>query len=115
MEGTAFALGDVLEALVRRGQPVRGLRLTGGGSRSRVWAEIVAAILARPIGLVRPEASARGAAVLAAVAAGVWPNVRTATRRMVVAVGQVTPDPEARRRYAHLRAGWARFGVARSS
>jgi sugar (pentulose or hexulose) kinase len=117
MEGTAFALGDVLEALVRRGHPVRGLRLTGGGSRSRLWTEIVAAILARPIGLVRPEASARGAAVLAAVAAGVWRDVRTATRRMVVAVGQVTPDPEARRRYARLRAGWAwaRFGVARSS
>jgi len=117
MEGTAFALGDVLEALVRRGQPVRALRLTGGGSRSRVWTEIVAAILARPIGLVRPEASARGAAVLAAVVAGVWPDVMTATRRMVVAVGQVTPDPAARRRYGRLRAGWvwACFGVARSS
>ena len=117
MEGTAFALGDVLEAVVRRGQPVRALRLTGGGSRSRVWTEIVA-ILARPIGLVRPEASARGAAVLAAVVAGVWPDVMmTATRRMVVAVGQVTPDPAARRRYGRLRAGWvwACFGVARSS
>ena len=113
MEGIAMALADVLERLARRGGRPRALRLTGGGSRSRVWATIVAAAVDRPLGLVAPEASARGAAILAAVAAGVWPDVTAAARRMVREAGSVRPAPELRAIYAELRAGRAPYGTGR--
>lgn len=104
MEGVALALADVLESLERRGHRARELRLTGGGARSRVWPLIVAAALERPLGLAAPEASARGAAILAGVAAAVWPDVETAARRMGREAGRVTPSPGARRFYRRLRA-----------
>ena len=113
MEGIAMALADVLERLARRGGRPRALRLTGGGSRSRVWTTIVAAAVDRPLGLVAPEASARGAAILAAVAAGVWPDVAAAARRMVREAGSVGPAPGLRRSYAELRADRAPYGTGR--
>ena len=78
-----------------------------------MWATIVAAAVDRPLGLVAPEASARGAAILAAVAAGVWPDVTAAARRMVREAGSVTPAPELRAIYAELRAGRAPYGTDR--
>jgi xylulokinase len=115
MEGVAMALADVLDGLAWRGYRPRALCLTGGGARSRLWAEIVAAVVGRPLGLVAPEASARGAAILAAAAAGVWPDVATAARRMVRPAGRVRPAPGLTRIYAQLRAGRAAYGTGRGA
>jgi xylulokinase len=76
LEGVAFALREGLEALEEAGTVVPELRLAGGGTASEPWRRLLADVLGRPLRLL-PEAvasvaSARGAALLAGVASGVY-------------------------------------------
>ncbi|EAR51299.1 putative carbohydrate kinase [Oceanicola granulosus HTCC2516] len=65
-EGVGFAIADLVEALA----PGPGeLRIIGGGARSRVWVQMIADILDRPVTILEGEEfGARGAAMLAAAA-----------------------------------------------
>ena len=49
LDGVAFALKDCLEALSVAGTRVDRLLAVGGGSRSRVWLEIIASLLNVPV------------------------------------------------------------------
>ncbi len=78
LEGVAFSLADTLEVM-RPLAPLEKLLSIGGGSKSDLWLSIVGSILG--VKLERPdfeEGPARGAAVLALVGAGVYPNVAAA-------------------------------------
>jgi xylulokinase len=73
LEGVAHALRDGLEALEDRGIEVPELRLAGGGTAEPPWRQLLADVLGRPL-LAFPEsaASARGAALLAGIAIGLY-------------------------------------------
>ena len=76
LEGVAFALREGLEALEDAGTPIPELRLAGGGTASDPWRRLLADALGRPLRPL-PEAlasvaSARGAALLAGLAAGLY-------------------------------------------
>jgi xylulokinase len=79
LEGVAFALRDGLEALEDAGTPVPELRLAGGGTAEESWQQLLADVLGRPLwllpGAIAAVASARGAALLAGVACGVYGTV----------------------------------------
>jgi xylulokinase len=49
LEGTALALGECHSALAGAGNPVDRVRLVGGGSRSRLWASLIASEIGRPL------------------------------------------------------------------
>ena len=75
-EGVAFALREGLEALEAAGVSAPELRLAGGGTAEEPWRQLLADVLGRPL-LTLPRgaasvASARGAALLAGIAAGVY-------------------------------------------
>lgn len=71
LEGVAYSFREGLDVLRELGQAPSMLRLTGGGSRSSVWAEILAAVLCLPLEVAsNPHASAIGAAMLAGAAMG---------------------------------------------
>ncbi|MDP8901845.1 MAG: xylulokinase [Actinomycetota bacterium] len=79
LEGVAFALREGLEALEAAGTDAPELRLAGGGSgggAGEPWRQLLADVLDRPLHLlpdgVAPVASARGAALLAGLASGVY-------------------------------------------
>lgn len=76
LEGVAFALREGIEALEAAGNPVRELRLAGGGTIGEPWRRMLADVLGRSLTLLPDEvstvASARGAALLAGLAAGVY-------------------------------------------
>ena len=70
LEGTAFAIGDALDALLAGHRPP-GLRLAGGGTLAAGWRQLLADVLGLPLYAVDvPAASGRGAALLGARAAG---------------------------------------------
>ena len=55
------------------------VRVTGGGARSGLWRKIVASVLGVEVATVaNPEGAAFGAALLAGVGAGAWPDVTAA-------------------------------------
>jgi xylulokinase len=68
LEGVAFALRDALDALpVDDARPP--LRIAGGGSEHAGWRQLLADVLERPLGsMAVPDASARGAALVSALA-----------------------------------------------
>jgi xylulokinase len=76
LEGVAFALREGLEALEEAGTRVSELRLAGGGSVEESWRQLLADVLGRPLrvlpGMLAAVASARGAALLAGAASGVY-------------------------------------------
>jgi xylulokinase len=95
LEGVAFGLRDSLD-LTRElgGVPERG-RISGGGARSRLWAQIIASVLELPLEPVAvDEGAAFGAAILGGVAAGTWPDVHAAVRATVKPRAPIEPVPE---------------------
>jgi len=70
LEGAAFSIRDALDAVVGKHRPAR-LRLAGGGTLAAGWRQLLANVLELPLYAVHmPAASARGAALLGANAAG---------------------------------------------
>ncbi|MFH0300418.1 FGGY family carbohydrate kinase [Bradyrhizobium sp. 31Argb] len=104
LEGVAVEVAEVFDALAAAGMPVREIRAVGGGAESSLWLEIRAALLGKP--LIVPEvaeASALGAAMLAAVGVGLHADLRAASAAMVRIREKIEPAPDAIAAYAHLK------------
>ncbi|RPI88351.1 MAG: hypothetical protein EHM41_01605 [Chloroflexi bacterium] len=94
-EGVAFEVRHILEACeLAYGKQAESITLCGGGSASQLWNKIKAGVLERDLypSAVR-DTACLGAAILAAAAAGFYPNVRLASQEMVRRLPQVEPEP----------------------
>ena len=100
LEGCAFALRDIVDRLAALGLGGE-VRVVGGGARSRLWLEIKAGVLGRPVRpVLAAEATALGAALLAGTAAGTFRDLDDAVARAVqLAPTTVDPDPALHERY----------------
>jgi xylulokinase len=79
LEGLAFACRDVAQRLASLGLPSDHALVLGGGGRSATWLQIRADALQIPHhAAARTDSSAIGAAMIAAVAAGIHPDLRAA-------------------------------------
>ena len=104
LEGNAFALRDVLEAIQAAGHPPTELVCVAGGARGELLRQIRADVTGLPV--TRPEdveTTARGAAMLAAAGAGLHPDVAEASRAMASPRSEpLLPRPECRELYDAL-------------
>jgi xylulokinase len=102
LEGNAFAVRDVVEAMCTAGLEPTELVCVGGGARGDLLLEIRADVTGLPTS--RPqdvETTARGAAMLAAAGAGLYTDVASAVAAMAGARSEpVLPDPARREAYA---------------
>ena len=81
LEGVCFALRDSVSILQEMGVAPTELLLTGGGARSPFLRRLQAGVYGLPVKTVnREEGPAYGAALLAAVGAGAFPDVAAAAR-----------------------------------
>ena len=96
LEGSAFALRDILEAMTNAGLDVRRLTIVGGGAKSALWRQIKADVTGLPVRVPENiETTATGAAILAAVGSGVLPDVAAAVSAFVrYRPEEHLPDPE---------------------
>jgi xylulokinase len=85
LEGVAFGLADGLRLMADAGLPAATeIRVTGGGSVSGLWRQILAEVLDAPIATVTTsEGAAYGAALLAAEAGGWFDSVAAAAAAFV--------------------------------
>ena len=76
MEGIALNLGSVLEVLKKFCPLSNEMTMVGGGSRSQLWRQIFADVYQMDIvkTSIGEEAGSLGAAAVAAVGAGIWPD-----------------------------------------
>jgi xylulokinase len=103
LEGVAFGLRDMLALMRVAGMPVPDrARVSGGGARGPLWRSIIASALGLTLDLpTSTEGAAYGAALLAGVSAGMWPDVDAATAVIGVTPG-AEPDPGDAARYDAL-------------
>ena len=100
LEGIAFALHDSVSILTELGLSPGQLLLTGGGARSPFIRQLQADVYGLPASTVnREEGPAYGAALLAAVGAGAFPDLGAAAREMLTRGTPQLPDPQAHDQY----------------
>ncbi|MDR1569089.1 MAG: xylulokinase [Oscillospiraceae bacterium] len=93
MEGVTYALNDSVEILRGMGVTLSNVLAVGGGARSGLWREMLADVFGCPIGtLASSEGAALGAAILAGVGANLYTNVPDACERMIRQRGVQQPD-----------------------
>ncbi|MDR2044676.1 MAG: xylulokinase [Clostridium sp.] len=108
LEGVVFALRDSLEVAKSLGIRLERTKICGGGARSPLWKKLVANILNLKVDVMESEEGpALGAAMLAAVACGAYPDVETVAAKVVKVVETIEPDPvlveKYERRYGQFR------------
>lgn len=92
LEAIAFGFAHHLDVFRERDLPVRRVRVTNGGSRSRLWRQIVADVIGHPVeSLVDHPGSGLGSAFVAGVAIGAlgWEDLD----RFVRVDETIHPDP----------------------
>ncbi len=96
LEGVAFGLKDSLMLIKGAGLgSIDQVRAAGGGTRSPLWRQILADVLDVELVTVNTaEGGAFGAALLAGVGAGAWPDVEAACRETVLITGSTQPIAE---------------------
>jgi len=112
LEGVAFALRHIAESLDTMGVPAHVLRLTGGGARSALWRQVLADVLAVPLGISAAPGFEEcvGAARCAWVMLGRYPDIDAAVQAGLDPVETVRPAGGATKRA--LDAAYRRYRAA---
>jgi xylulokinase len=94
LEGVAFGLKDSFELMKSAGlAKIEQVRVSGGGARSDLWRQILADVFdAELVTVNTTEGAAFGAALLAGVGAGRWPDIESACDAAVRVTGSSSPS-----------------------
>jgi xylulokinase len=105
VEGVAFGLRDGLDLMTAAGMPAPAqIRVSGGGTASPLWRQVLADVLGAEIATVSTtEGAAYGAALLAAVGVGWHATVEAAADALVTTTPMAEPGPDVAR-YEELHA-----------
>jgi xylulokinase len=96
LEGVAFSLRQGLEALLATGVAATQLRLAGGGSFDPGWRQLLADVFDQPLFATPTTAvSALGAALLAGVGFGAWPDAHRVASLAAPPIQVAVPGPDA--------------------
>lgn len=84
IEGVTFALKQTFELINTLGVDVKNVRITGGGAKSKFWAQLIADVMNVYVSTIEiEEGPAFGAAILAMVGTSIYEDVETACRHLV--------------------------------
>lgn len=108
IEGVTFTMAQILDLVRDSGVEVRAVRLGGGGARSAFWRQLQADLYGAPVATTNTEQGpAFGAALLAGVGIGLWPDVAAAANACVHETERVDPDPRRAQSYSPAREAFA--------
>ncbi len=95
LEGVAFSLRDTFEIMKKMGIEITEISINGGGSRSRLWCEVIADVLnLKVIKYNTNEGPAYGAAILASVGFGLFDTVENACSKFIKITESINPNKE---------------------
>ena len=100
LEGVAFGLRDSLEVARSLGIELERTKICGGGAKSPLWKKMIANIMNLKVDVIESEEGpALGAAMLAAVGCGAYPDVETIAGKVVKVIDTIEPEPELVQKY----------------
>ncbi len=95
IEGVTFSLRDCLELLCEHNLACGKIRISGGGSRSALWRQVMADVFAAEVVTVNiTQGAAFGAALLAGIGTGIYATAQEACRNTVKETGTTLPGPD---------------------
>jgi L-ribulokinase len=111
LEATAFGTRAIVDTFADAGVPVEEFVVAGGLTRNAFLMQLYADVLGRPLSITdSAQGPALGSAIHAAVAAGLYPDVPTASEAMGRRRRDVyLPDPAAHRAYDALYGEYLRL------
>ncbi len=93
IEGIAYGTEHILRTFRQNGYQVQEMVAAGGPTKSALWMQIHADVSNTPITFTAvPDGPALGAAILGAVAAGLYPDLQTAAGKMVQVSNRIEPN-----------------------
>lgn len=103
-EGTAFALRHVMDTIKSTGAEANCLRITGGGSKSKVWSQIKASMLHMPVYIMDENSGdvPFGDALIAGHAVGVFSNLTESINKLIKVKEIIEPVEEWSRVYDEM-------------
>src|SRR5580698_4207712 len=110
LEGVAYSLQDTFSLFNALGIPVSGIRLGGGGARGPLWRQIQAGVYGHAVEvLTAEEGGAFGAALMAGVGAGAWPDLDAACAQGITVAERIEPNPSWLAAYASGYERWRKL------
>lgn len=104
LEGVCYEMRQILEA---SGREFAAIRMLGGAARSDLWNQMHADVYGCPVETIASrEASALGAAMIAACGAGLYPGLKDAVCGMARLKRRYEPDPGSAGRYQESYEAW---------
>lgn len=94
LEGIACSMRDCMDVVRGLGLPMKRLRIIGGGAKSDLWRQIMADVLDMSLEKTEVDDSSFGSAMMAAVGAGWYENIREAAKGCVKIRSVTHPIPE---------------------
>lgn len=100
LESVAFAIRDSVEVARSLGLTIDSSKICGGGAKSPLWKRIFANVLNAELECLESEQGpGMGGAILAMVACGAYPDVKTACGKLVHVASTVKPEPSLAAKY----------------
>jgi xylulokinase len=100
LEGATFAMRDSLEIIKGMGVPIKQIRLSGGGARSKFWRQLQADIYGHKVVTINAEEGpAYGVALLAMVGTGAYKDIGEACDATIRVVTETGADRRAAMTY----------------
>lgn len=112
-EGVAFEHRRHVEVLRKAGSGIGQVFLSGGGTRSPHWPQMMADVLGLPVRLgSAEETGALGGAIAAAVGTGLYASEEAAVAAMTTQRAVLLPDPDRKSLHDRRFAVWQRMTTA---
>ena len=100
LEGVAFAIRDSVEVARSLGIGINSSKICGGGAKSPLWKRIFANVLNCELEVpVSEQGPGMGGAMLAMVACGEYPDVKSCCEKLTSVADTVKPEPELAGKY----------------
>ncbi len=106
IEGVSFGIAACADALADAVVRPATIEVTGGGVRNRLWLQILADVLERPLNLGDSAVEARGACAYLAFGLGLYGSLEEAAATMRQTTGTMEPTAIGTETYARIRADW---------
>ena len=100
MEGVTYSMRDSLEIIQSMNVPVKQVRVSGGGSKSKLWRQLQADVFGtKAVTINAEQGPAYGVALLAAVGAGAYKNIQQACAATIRETSSTPVDRKTKRLY----------------
>lgn len=94
IEGVTYSLKQTFDLIQNLGVPIHQIKITGGGARSKIWAQMIADIFNVEVITIKiEEGPALGAAILAMVGHGTYDSVEAACAKIIELKNTYIPNP----------------------